>query len=800
MPKIRNKNSGNINKSGALTQTYKSYYKVDQEKYSFFKREVNHSTSGNNIENVVFDDSKTILFVQKNLNPTLSLDDRHTNKLLSTPNTFPDEATVQTSVLRDKDYYNFSIAENHTENDYNIYKDGFFDNAVVDKKENIVINFERNPITPVHLSSGFSGGTHGNTTGPNYNITYSNINQFPRPTNSHTAYLSKEDSSMVDYLNDVTNNMYSDVNTFVSSSIPFSGYTSTGHSEDNPIYLTNYNIPIQDFGFPYEGKFRPKDRHEIKVENYIKKPFVIEKVILKTNISNWSVSDVESSAPCLNYLNFFIINQRGRLNSISLSQNREVKYFDDNLNSLQNITKENKFDDKDYTQKWSRFYVAPFSGGYKWQKVGNIETETNNITNSNETSQRELITNISILNYARNNSVTYNPFQINDDFISNDVDLVVNKTGATQQIDNTFAECIYQNLPVNIVSNVKNFKKFSSLPRFSQFQIYPKRKGSERTNIGKRSERSLKNELSAIDSEISVGNDKNNQSITTYNPQNSKNSLSNEYVIYPEDTLTFGINLSSSYSPGFVSSTSNISQYSKLKAIEIYNADYSKLYGRDVVHINGDISFTLVGYYLQNEEEKTISHKSHYENANMKRVGYSFNEVVDEFGQPEIYLSKGSYYDLVPNNATAGTQYLDLSANYYSRREARGFGNFLNLPNNNFLNLTISRNPPLANYAIPGLRYKENENSNNYKHIAHYFRLDKFGQPAYKINNNRYIQHEDMSLNNKLNFFINKKYKKGLFIEKSLSSGDIFNSYNTTQRASYTDAQIAFKELKKLGS
>jgi hypothetical protein len=175
----------------------------------------------------------------------------------------------------------------------------------------------------------------------------------------------------------------------------------------------------------------------------------------------------------------------------------------------------------------------------------------------------------------------------------------------------------------------------------------------------------------------------------------------------------------------------------------------------------------------------------------MKRIGYSFSEVVDDFGQPEIYLSKGSYYDLIPAVATAGYSFGILQSNYYSRRVGRGFGNFLTLPNTDFLN--INRTSPLEDYEIVGLRYKENETS-DYKLIKQYFNLNKFGQPAFKINFNRYIQHEDMDLNNIINYFINKKYKKGLFTEKSLSDGDTFNSYNTTQRASLTDVQIAFKE------
>lgn len=772
MPKIRNKNSGNINKSGALTQTYKSYFKEDREKYSFFKKEVNHRSLGSNNENIFFDDSKSIMFVEKDLNPTLSIDPNHETKLLSTPNTFPDESIVQTSVLRDKDYYNFSIEENYTENDYNILKEGFNDSAVIDKKENIAINFERNQYSPIHLSSGYSGHSGSDITDNTVNIYYNPVANFIKPTNSHTAYLSQIDNITCDYLNDATHNMYADFNTFCLSgdyAIPFSGLTYYSQNfADRQDNITNYNMPIQDFGFPYSAKFRPKEKHIINANKYISRPFVIEKVVLKTNISNWSIADINTQSPCINFVNFFILNQRGKLNSNALDQQRIVKRYDTDSSDFEEHIVDNTYDDESYTQKWTNFSVQKTNND--WEKQ-NIVVENISYNNPVKASQRELITNISITNYSRDDL----GFLTTEEYLDHDTDLLINKTGITKQTVNSGVECIYENLNVDITSNVKNYKHNKFLPRFSKFNLYPKKNYSTRTNFEKRSERSLKTEHNSFDSELKGNGDFYNQIVEYYDPSKSSNSNSNEYVLYPEDELIFGVNLASSYDPG---------------AGDAKN--YNSLYGRDVVHINGDINFTLVGYYLQSGEEKIISHKNHYENANMKRIGYSFSEVVDDFGLPSGYLLKGSYYDHQSSTATAGSNFSSL-VNYVSGRNGNGFtGNLISLPNTVYL--TIGRNSPLENYEIDGLRYKENEQDTDYKFIKQYFNLNKFGQPAFKINFNRYIQHEDMDLNNIINYFIDKKYKKGLFIEKSLSAGDTFNSYNTTQRASLTDVQIAFKE------
>ena len=97
-------------------------------------------------------------------------------------------------------------------------------------------------------------------------------------------------------------------------------------------------------------------------------------------------------------------------------------------------------------------------------------------------------------------------------------------------------------------------------------------------------------------------------------------SKDSSYILMPGDKLTFGINLSNKFDP-------------------------STLNGKDIVLINGDVKFKLLGRYLQNEEIIDIESKRYFTNKNVKKVGV-LDSLPTDFVMNRVSCSTGKYYDM----------------------------------------------------------------------------------------------------------------------------------------------------------
>ena len=83
MPKKRIKQSGNINKSGILTQNFRKELRVNSHLNNFVLRDVFHSEDEKNLDKIQFDDSNTIIFNTKTVNSTLGIERNYTTCVLT---------------------------------------------------------------------------------------------------------------------------------------------------------------------------------------------------------------------------------------------------------------------------------------------------------------------------------------------------------------------------------------------------------------------------------------------------------------------------------------------------------------------------------------------------------------------------------------------------------------------------------------------------------------------------------------------------------------------------------------------
>jgi hypothetical protein len=767
MPKIRNKNSGNINKSGTLSQTYKSYLRRTQEKESFFEKENIHNIfkEENNVQR--YDDSDTIVFKSTNVNPTVFLrdDQINKNKILHTPNIYQekDDVNSKRDVIVSKENFDNVIDYNFLESKkVSFNEQELNETKIVDNKENIVINFKRSSEHPIQLSYNFSGGTQNNISNNNFGVSFPSTNHsslsFGMPICGNTVYLSHDEKEYVDYLSDVKFNHFNSLSDFLDAPIIFSGLTYS--SDQSPKTLSNYNIPIEDFGFPYDSKFRPKDKHMIDMSEYIKKPFCLEKIVLNTSISNWSVSDSSNiTDPCLNFINFFVISQRGSLSSNSLDNQRLIEHY--GSSSIETTNIDNNYDDNQSKgRKFTRLKTSFDINSTKYTKEDGGMTDVTESSLS-EFSHRELITNISVGNYSRKSSTF--PYFSSESNLSSHCDLFNNMTSTNMLNSNNNAECIYEDKNINITSDIKSYKKQKILPRFSNFNIYPKKRNATRSNTERRSERSVEIENNTLENLENLYTDSHNKVIEVFNTTDDvKNNKENKYIVYPGDKLTFGISLTTNFSPSIATSSTQ----------------YTELSGRDIVHINNDISFTLVGHYLENDKEKTLYQKKTNESKNVKIVGAISSEVTDLLGNNSVFLSKGSYFDHL-STGIAGQTYQtgkedNSHVNFNSRQTARTFSNFATLLDND-------------------LSYKEKTGSTA-KNIKHLYNLRHYGFYSDRIDSSYYPAYSSIEFKSREFPRVRKLFKKGLFTQKDTSKGDTINSYNKHVNCKLTNSELIFAD------
>jgi len=114
-------------------------------------------------------------------------------------------------------------------------------------------------------------------------------------------------------------------------------------NEDVYKYQNFLSIPTQQFGFPHSSKFHGFDYNVLKINKYINKPFIIDRVEFNANVEvKGEISYIDSKkleTPFNISLNFFILNQRKKSKfSINTFKGVETKYFSNFSNGIHSLT------------------------------------------------------------------------------------------------------------------------------------------------------------------------------------------------------------------------------------------------------------------------------------------------------------------------------------------------------------------------------------------------------------------------------------------------------------------------------
>lgn len=821
-------------KSGVLTKDFKKI-KFDSElEFSFFKNDVIHSNKGFENKSIAYNDNHTILFEPKIVCPTIRLESKYVSNnsltsvdfynkslVLSTPNIpnfyrHVNDNNEQVGIIKfesievdqPSSIYDKMLKPNYSSSENNIFDEN--DNVLTVENNDIVTHENYNTVTidyNLHKSPR-----------PDLYLSFSkgeNTRQvdFPDGTsyftfNGNTAYFYNDEYTTdsfgpFDYLGNVGSNYKSTISNFINNSpICFSSISTFDKSLifSNPENLNIKqdiidsqwaSIPIDTFGFPYHKKYDAAPRHLIPASKYITKPFVIEKICLEFTMSNWSITQINPSSeimPCINFVNFFVLNQRGKINTQSLDDSRRVVYYDDDNEVLTSGVVNNILDTGITTYSSNN---RSSNGLYTEQEINDMALDGqvlgDSVHSSNyvkkdrilnvddqellntKSQQKDLITTISIANYSYNT----NPDEdlINVDKIKQVVDYFIDHS-QKDKIGSASSECIYLDKNFKITSPVKHFYKNKNLPYFSNFKIYPEKPDSTRTNIDVNSRRSISGEGSSNKDTNVIVNDFYDNVVKI----NDVDFEESKYILHPSDNLVLGVSLSN----GFYNSND-------------FNIVPGNSFGDDLVKISCSedypLKLHLIGYYLEDENKKVIVNKTTKQYKNTKRVGYYQNEVVDQIGSNYAYLDQ-NYYD----RTTEGIQGQFITKEIKSSKNKTELGNKFEIPNLNaglytdasFNAMSITYN----NLSFKTDYYKLLSSDSAVYVLKHYFDKYKFGMFSNKLNHNRIHQFIDSKYKN-----IKKRFMKGFYKQKSPGTVKGKISLDFTGVHEYTGKNFLFEKI-----
>ena len=768
-------------KSGVSTKCDAKFKIDDYLSFSFFENQIVHSRLGFDNKINAYNDNKTIFFIEKNVIDSLNIEEKYIennnfnvqNKILNSPNTFyglgGSENSYSTRLLNTSSiYYDRLLKENYLSTKESSYTENRDIISKDEKYDIISIKYDLGKSQNKDLYLSFSKGqTTREISFPDGESFYS--------FNGNTAYFYNNDFikngyGPHDYIGNISKNYFNNASTFINSApvcfssvTPYNAlYVYEGSSDFENIQWGG--IPIDSFGFPYSSKFDAEPRHTIPASKYITKPFVIEKVKIRFKMSNWSVSkalgDARDYFPCINFVNFFIMNQREKINKNSLVQNKTVSYKDIsvdphldlniNLDGLHNpsdtlYTTNNKDQNSTFSEdQINNMEAGIFSDFIQSNKIPNIDDSFGSY-NSNKSQQKEIITSITIANYASANGNPDN-YKINVQKIRQISDLVIDKSQKPLEDASNSAECIYYDEDFEITAPVKNFYKNNFLPAFTNFNVFPKKEYSTKTNFEKRTFRSFPGEN--LSSNL-VNQEKTDDGIMLY----EKDYEEGTYILEPSDNLVLGVSLST--------------QFNTQEFISETDSAWAQRFGEDLVKIscdeNSGIQLDLIGYYLENKNKKTIKNKEIKSYKNSKRKGYEQQENIDRTGSNLSYLEQ-NFYD----RDFAGKVSYNVNKNKYSNNNKTQLGNFFELPTygliptgqNDFVN--VFKNMKYDNTLTSEYSIFEKSNGEKVKHpIKQYFNKYSFGQIVDKLNFHRHYQYEKSNYYN-----IYKKFLKGYYIQK----------------------------------
>ena len=857
MPKVRIKKSGNINKSGVLTQNFRKELLTDSHMNNFVLKDVFHNEEENDLDIVQFNDNNTIFFNSKTVNATLGIEKKYVssdsylnkNKVLNTPNSLDQDSTYEVQKIVKPEDYSHVLYSNYIselESDRNKpYNDSFVDYEVIhsDNKaelvnkatdyENIIYNFKNrryeisNNFEEININFNKSVATLSfnlnndvvdySNTNPAKNIPYVKFhdNQCFLAQNNNTIYLddnSNNDESTYYTLGNSKANYFSDISSFSAAAItnnPLTVYDNDviGSSVDGKkVFSDTSSIsnPISDFGYPFSKRFRGTSEVEVDLSKHISEDFILEKVYVSFRLKNYAIS-TNTSKPCFNTLNFFVLNQRGQVDTYNRQYQNiftannfdlyNVNYWDgDSLETSFFSKLPDNGDYQDHVITRTKFVGVlaegdQIDGGDGRINAANIGLEKDSVY-ANQTStfsdhkQRELITNIKIANVGRaiefgNKEQMFQSLEDADAVVFSDEikESSLNSTGVvvTDYILNDEWK------DINILSPVRSFKKNEYPKRFSNFEIYPQQR-SERAGIPVASEKSINSEKGVASENRNRVIDENGNKFDYGSPVNSldinKNFLENPYIVSPKDKLIFGFN--------FCPSMLIQEEVDSNELIYDMQNQYRDLNGRDVIMLDlRNLKIKLLGRYVA--ENKVFNpKKSEFENKNIKKINELSTNVVDKLGLPMQYMLRGAYYNRFTSDATQYPNVVSLGENTFS-----GFNRIPQASTGSIslglstMNSSMYEKSNVTNYLRGNTKYTDSD-----RYLSYSFKTDHFGFYSDKLDDNKHYSYTDI-VTGKTTFNVEKYFRKdGYYIQKNESAGDEINSYNKDKNAAFSDVKF----------
>ena len=741
MPKIRKKqiyklNDGSfIKKSGNLTRSLRNIINKETSYKSFFKDNFYHNRDGISLNALPYNDNNTVSFIEKSVNNTFPVEEKYklNNKILHTPNEFDTSNTISKIVTSKQ--YNMFLKENYVEEDASFFNDSSLinKNDLKDSKEEIRISL--NFSEPCRLS--FNKDSNSSQTVSFNSESYNCLN-------SPVVYYNFNQNKW-DYLGDVQKNYFESINDFSSAPIAFNSISPV---KNNKIKNQSVGYPINTFGFPFDDRFQGLNRHLLKVNKYIRKPFLLESIKIRFKGTSRAETESNFSFHILNSLNFFIINQRKNLNENSFTNlnltNGNYDYFtigegyQQNSNSLTYSV--NNF--PDYTDI------------DKTNTIGENYTLLNSSNSSptyeeNSSSQRELISYLNIVNFSSGGldessiNIDIDNIRKNADFIHEDL---------SQSNDSAiFANCNYSDKVIEVTGNIRTPIYHDKHESFSKFNIYPYSTYSNRTGTEYNTERSDRSDYSEKVNQLTSIDD-SGTSLTI----SGDASKENKYLLLPTDEILIGF----SFNPHMRLSSTNKT-------------------GKDIYILKDNIEVSLVGSYYQ-KESKVKTNKITFKNNSFKKINH-FESVnsTDSVSMNNIYLNKGAYYDTKVSKSFLLTngQTFTFTINNVNSGAFFESSNSLTIAAKTFTNFKKVKDEKEENIDLLPEGGKD--------YTSQYLSYFKFGNISDRLNHNRYSVFKDLETS--ITYYtVLKKFRDNSFNEITSTK-----SYNSNK---YSRLDVSFKE------
>lgn len=747
-------------KSGSASRVIANTLKDREAYHSFFYDEDTYSRNGNLPSSVInsFNDDNTIIFNAKQIVPTYGVESKYfdssveslQNNIQHTPNTFYGTSFGTKSVDVKREKYNKILDPNYLQSS-SLESIDFKDSESItgnDVKNVLDFNFKLH--TPAILCLNKNQDSEGSVGFLDDN----NVSEvFTTHSGNMVYFYGKNDGQVrgqgfgsFDYIGDISENVFS---SFLSMSDATIGFmTPTSGSIEADSFLSTMSMPIDTFNFPFDGKYKAESRHCIDVSKYITKPFVIEKIYIEAEISNYS--QTKQNVSCLNYLNFFILNQTGQLIHNDISFTNNIESSSDGVSIVTTDNFHSLFFDRQPVYTSAEASTDPNAIMEKGYSLSNDlftidEVNNNSVFGSernNKVFTRELISYGTIANFVINaaDRPSYEAviplLDENCDFFN------FHESNSVNNIENHI-EYIDKNKKISLEITPRIVNKNTSMPNISEFNIFASKKSSTANGLEIKSNRFSDNdkninsqnlsELAAPFQFVRIGKG------VDISKEAFKES---KYTILPGDQLIFGVSLSPDL-----------------------NLDQDH-----VVKIHDNISLSFSGYYLENDQKKYYR-KQQYNFRNSKKFGFANNKVCDSIGSPEKVLQSGLYN----NNKFVGQAGQSIERfNAFSK----SFNNsYLSLPNKETYDSNIS-----SNYKILNKVSGETITNSDKDYFKHYFNVNRYGQSSdftkYSLN----TKHYDNSINTIIDCII-KKFKRGFFIDKNpcKTSGSLNFDFSSIQ-------------------